>query len=335
MCLFHKLSQDDALVSQELSTEEWIKHLDILPKCDMITISGGEPFLREDLDRLVLAAIEKNNHLYLNTNGILTRKLEELLLKLDDVALLSKITIIISLDGAKQETHDKIRGVKGAWVAATKSLQLLCDLDVSREVTMVIQQDNYLEIYDLYQLGRTWNVNPGFQMVLPGADFSTSQMNEIYWQLKRVWEDIDDPGYEYYLRGSLYRQIYGKRPLPCYLGNTGEEDIDSELIRSPLIDPIGNVYPCGNAPWIKQIEDWMPKDYGYPELVMGNIQDTPLMDIIQSNRTREVLDRIDSANCDWCWASCSIEPTFRHLQTLTEEEVTKIDRLSNSHRADE
>ena len=325
MCLFHVLSQDDELVSQEVTTEEWIEYFDTLPQCREMTVSGGESFLREDLDQLVLAAIEKTNHLYLNTNGILTRKLEDLLLKLD-AELLPKITVIISLDGATPETHDKIRGMRGAWAATTKSLQLLYDLDVARGATMVVQPDNYQEIHDVYQLGRTWNLNAGFQMVMPEADYTTSQMKEIHQQLKIVWEDIKDPGYEYYLRGSLYHQIYGKRLVPCYLENTC--DIDSGLIRAPLIDPIGNVYPCGNAPWMKQ------RGYGYPELVMGNVQDTPLTDIIQSNRTREVLGRIDPENCDWCWSNCSIEPTFSHLKTLSEEEVMKIDRLNNAHQAD-
>ncbi len=322
MCLFHVLSQDDELVSQELSTEAFLEHIDTLPECKMLTLSGGEPFLREDLDQLVLAAIEKTNHLYLNTNGILTRKLEDLLLKLGNAELLPKITVIISLDGASPKTHDKIRGVKGAWVATTKSLQLLHDLDVARGATMVVQPDNYLEIYDLYQLGRTWDLNAGFQMVMPGADYSTSQLKDIYRQLKIVWEDINDLGYEYYLRGSLYHQIYEKRPVPCYLGTT---DIGSSLIRSPLIDPIGNVYPCGNSPWIKQM------GYGCPNLIMGNVRDTPLIDIIQSNRTREVLDLLDTENCDWCWSNCSIEPTFSHLKTLTEEELINIDRLNNPH----
>ncbi len=313
MCLFHVLSQDDELVSQEVTTEEWIEYFDTLPQCREMTVSGGESFLREDLDQLVLAAIEKTSQLFLNTNGILTSRLKGLLQKLDLEAL-HKITIATSLDGATPETHDRIRGVKGAMDKTIKSLQLLQDLDVRRAVTTVIQPTNYHELYDLYQICKEWDIHVAFQMILPRANFTFSQIEEIYRQLKRVWEETDKPEYEYYLRGVLHHQIHGKRPVPCYLGKS--------LI--PLVDPLGDVYPCGNAPWMKEVDNWTPKDYGYPDLVMGNVRDKSLIEIINSDRAKEVLKRFDPETCHWCWSGCSYEPSFRYLQTLSEEEIIKI-----------
>ena len=74
-----------------------------------LLLTGGEPFLRNDLFEIIDYAVECNiEDIEINTNGTL----------LDDATIINEIkerldTIIglpVSIDGARSETHDFIRG---------------------------------------------------------------------------------------------------------------------------------------------------------------------------------------------------------------------------------
>ncbi|MFW9876717.1 MAG: radical SAM/SPASM domain-containing protein [Candidatus Thorarchaeota archaeon] len=98
---------------EDLSLEEWHKILKSIGKCPIwVTISGGEPFLREDLVSIVRMISKYNKPYILNiaTNGILTNKIES-----DIKEILSfyngNLIVNVSMDGVNDK-HDFIRGIK-------------------------------------------------------------------------------------------------------------------------------------------------------------------------------------------------------------------------------
>lgn len=120
-----------------------------------LILSGGEPFLRDDIAK-VCKAFSKNNktkRIVIPTNGFLTdricEKVEEILKTCN-----SKIAVQVSLDGL-EKTHDEIRGIKGMFMNACKTIGRLKDLQkkyknfYALSVMTVISKRNFGEIEEL------------------------------------------------------------------------------------------------------------------------------------------------------------------------------------------
>lgn len=81
---------------------------------ELLLISGGEPFLREDLAEIIKIFYE-NNHLKstsIPTNCLTPQVVEKQVIKILKTCPKLLVVIPLSLDG-DEETHDQIRGIKG------------------------------------------------------------------------------------------------------------------------------------------------------------------------------------------------------------------------------
>jgi len=127
-----------------------------LKKTPKIAFTGGEPFiLGDELFNLFdycnknFPEIRKN----ILSNGTLID--EAIVTKLKK----SKIdNIQISLDGAKEETCDFIRGI-GVYNKALKAIELLNSASIKTSVMFVFHKKNYQEIEELIELCNTLNVS--------------------------------------------------------------------------------------------------------------------------------------------------------------------------------
>lgn len=98
----------------ELTLDEIKKISSTMPQFPILSISGGEPYLRLDLAEICEIFYKQNNvrEIYIPTNSLLlnnVKKITESMLKKCPEAI---ITLNISVDGL-DEIHDEIRGVKG------------------------------------------------------------------------------------------------------------------------------------------------------------------------------------------------------------------------------
>ena len=127
----------------EMSTDEWIQVCrnasDI--GCKLVTFLGGEPFLRKDW--FEIAQNIKNFHMNISiiSNGF----------GIDDkiISQLKEIkpyTVAISIDGAKPETHDSIRQVKGSFEKCINALELLKKANIPASVVTTIHKKNIKEL---------------------------------------------------------------------------------------------------------------------------------------------------------------------------------------------
>lgn len=80
------------------------------------TISGGEPFLREDVDQIVISAYNnlRPKMITVATNGLLSLEIKEKVAAISRGCPCAKIMVNLSADEIGPE-HDHIRGVKGAY----------------------------------------------------------------------------------------------------------------------------------------------------------------------------------------------------------------------------
>ena len=120
---------------QDLPVEEWLKFLSSPVFGDLreLDITGGEPFLREDLVDLVGGLLDldlrKLRSIAVTTNALLGKRVveqaEKMLRILRDRSV--DLVIVCAMDAAG-EVHDRIRNFKGAWLKLNETIHDLMSL---------------------------------------------------------------------------------------------------------------------------------------------------------------------------------------------------------------
>jgi len=145
---------------QQLSTSHTIRYLDpqlftfILDQAIPlglrgVKLTGGEPLLHPSFGALLSILKERALELTVETNGILvTRRLATLLRGM------SSCHLSVSLDGAREETHDRLRGEDGAFHRTIQGIRHLVEEGIKPEIIMTLMPGNIHELPDLVQLAR-------------------------------------------------------------------------------------------------------------------------------------------------------------------------------------
>jgi radical SAM protein with 4Fe4S-binding SPASM domain len=161
---------------RELTTKQWNNVTKELVKlgCEKIAILGGEPFLRKDWYDISENIRQYDLKLLFISNGYLIKKNTiKLLRKLDPYA------VAISIDGAKEETHDKIRQLQGSFEKCQDILKLLKSADLPTTVITTVNKLNFNELPDmrekLLNKGIAWQL----QMAVPIGRFQKDFMIDI------------------------------------------------------------------------------------------------------------------------------------------------------------
>lgn len=108
--------------------------------------SGGEPFLNKDLPDFLKYCSDKNIKINLITNGTL---IDEKLAK--KLSRIKNLNLVISLDGARPETHDYLRGVKGTYKKVLNTIKLLHKYNFYNiNISFTLNAKNINEIEEIY-----------------------------------------------------------------------------------------------------------------------------------------------------------------------------------------
>ncbi|MBL7130154.1 MAG: radical SAM protein, partial [Candidatus Omnitrophica bacterium] len=124
----------------------------------VIMFTGGEPFLREDTFELINHSVKKGLKTEVVSNGALIN--EELAFKIISSGLQN---IAISLDGAKESTHDFIRE-RGSFKKAINAIENLVKVKKRIEsgpqisVWATIMKENVNELFGIVSLARDLGV---------------------------------------------------------------------------------------------------------------------------------------------------------------------------------
>lgn len=115
MC-FYMERIENPKANPELTIEEYEKISSNIKSINTLGISGGEPFLREDLKEIVKLLCKNCSPLVVDlpTNGFYTQRILE---QVEDILKHCKDTVIdiqLSCDGPER-VHDEIRGLKGCY----------------------------------------------------------------------------------------------------------------------------------------------------------------------------------------------------------------------------
>jgi MoaA/NifB/PqqE/SkfB family radical SAM enzyme len=120
----------------ELTVEEVAEVFQKLGPLDVVRLTGGEPFLREDIGRIaeVIARASRPLVLHLTTNGSMPDRIEDFASSFSRPRSLS---FMVSLDGGR-EVHDANRGEQATYDLALESVRRLVALRKRRRIDVSV-----------------------------------------------------------------------------------------------------------------------------------------------------------------------------------------------------
>lgn len=177
--------------NHELSTEEAIETINKLHKSgvSIIIFSGGEPLVRKDFFQIARHAFELGIFTIVATNGTLLTN--ENLGKLKQAGV---VFLQISLDGTTPETHDKFRGISGAFEKTLQGIKNSIEKDFFVSVATTLTKQNVQEIPKMVDLCDELKVNwlivfnfipTGRGQFIAEQDVSPEEREQL---LKTLWE---------------------------------------------------------------------------------------------------------------------------------------------------
>jgi radical SAM protein with 4Fe4S-binding SPASM domain len=137
-------SQGESLIDQlaELGRRQ--------PQMPVLVFSGGEPFCRRDLFKLMAKARQEGIILALATNGTTVSREKAQQIRDSGVARVS-----VSLDGATAEVHDRMRQIPGAFDRAIEGIGHLHDAGVPFQINVTLTKQNVHQLEDVYGLAKS------------------------------------------------------------------------------------------------------------------------------------------------------------------------------------
>ena len=148
-CRHCRAGGDSRNTHQELTSEECLAVMDSIARLGRPTLilTGGEPLLRSDIFELAGRAGERGFGVVLATCGLLLdgstcRRLAD-----SGVKRLS-----VSLDGARGDTHDTLRGQNGAFKAALRGIRAARDAGLGFQINTTVTRLNLDELPEILEL---------------------------------------------------------------------------------------------------------------------------------------------------------------------------------------
>lgn len=130
-------------VARDLPLDEWRRFFAELKRCAVmnVTLSGGEPFYRQDLREIIDSIVENRMRFAILSNGTLIEP--EMASFLAATGRCNSVQV--SIDGAMEITHDAFRG-KGTFLKAINGIRILQKFNLPITVRVTIHRKNVDEL---------------------------------------------------------------------------------------------------------------------------------------------------------------------------------------------
>lgn len=288
-CQMCNIWQNPTQKEKEITLAE----IEKLPSVKFINITGGEPFVREDLEEIIEICFHKSPRVVISTSGWF----EERIIKL--AKRFPKIGIRISIEGLSLK-NDELRGREGGFDKGLRTLLQLRKMgvkDIGFGIT--VSNHNSADMLSLYQLSKSLGMefataafhnsyyfHKEDNYITNKEEVCTNFKTLIEWQLK---EKHPKSWFRAYFNMGLINYIQDNpRLLPCEAG-----------LVNFFIDPYGEIYPCNG------LEDKFWKES------MGNIrQASSFGEIWHSEQAEKVRQQV--RNCPkYCWMVGTASPVMK------------------------
>ena len=273
----------------------------VLMRIPELVLTGGEPFLYEGIFEVIDYARRKNRRIVMITNGFYDDNITD---KIIDSGVSH---LQVSLDGARAEVYDLIRGVRGSFKVVIKNIKEFVSYGKSVGATVTITRQNFKYLLAIANLAR--DIGCSRLAVRPAHVNNADPLNKDFsgiqfWiapdeitELKTAVEEL-----------KLFNRQTGFLDFPPGL------DLLVDYFRNGYLPPIGSCFVGFTRLIISYNEKgsygvWMCED------MIGDIRKSGLKDIWRGLKARELRRKIK--NCaKVCLFPEMHEPGLRNLLSL-------------------
>jgi len=269
------------------------KDLEMLPSFKFVNITGGEPFVRNDLEDIVEVMYRKSDRIVISTSGWHTNKILKMAERFPNIG------IRVSIEGLSQK-NDDLRGREGGFDRGLKVLLGLKEMGIKDiGFGQTVSNKNSGDLIPLYQLSKEL-----------GMEFATAAFHNSYYfhrddnqirEKEAVINDFHDlierllkenhpkAWFRAFFNMGLINYINdGKRMLPCQAGTANF-----------FIEPYGEVYPCNGL------------EERYWKKSMGNIREAASFEELWFGQAaREVRELVSTCPKN-CWMVGTAAPVMK------------------------
>lgn len=186
-------SGENEIIKNELTDDEVIAFIEDLAELKPLNLCfcGGEPLLREKLMYECIKILKFSGaDTSMVTNGYLLNR--EKAKKLAEVGIKN---IQVSLDGARPESHEKLRGIKSSFNRAINALKFLREEGIQPGVAFCptkFNADEFLDVYTICkEIGvKDLRVQP--LMILGRAQLNTENLVPTHFQYRKMVKVIHE-----------------------------------------------------------------------------------------------------------------------------------------------
>jgi radical SAM protein with 4Fe4S-binding SPASM domain len=255
-CLFRK-QVDDKTRGSELSLKEIELIADKYGKIAKLSLSGGEPFLRNDIAEIVRTITQRcgTKIIDIPTNGSLSETIKEKVETILDAHSSIILEIQLSVDGPA-EIHNRLRGIDGLFDKTLKTYDLLAEIRekdprLKIKMNLVYMPENENDIPELVKFFEKRALFDRFQITFPhGENIDQQKMLQMHY----------DNFFQ--LSQNILKNVKVKNRREFHsLAFTAIKMIRDEVIHNTekcrdmgavcqvgkriiVLDEVGNVYPC-------------------------------------------------------------------------------------------
>lgn len=287
-CKMCNIWQNPTDKKEEITADD----LKTLPRLKFINLTGGEPFIREDLPEIVEECYKHTSRIVISTSGWYE----------DRVIALAKrfpsIGIRISIEGLSAK-NDELRGREGGFDKGLRTLLTLKEMglkDIGFGCT--VSNHNSGDMLSLYKLSCELGMefataafhNSYYFHKDDNVIFNKDEVTENFKKLitMQLKEAHPKSWFRAFFNMGLINYIEGgRRMLPCEAGTTNF-----------FIDPWGEVYPCNG------LEEKFWKES------MGNIRKASFDEIWHSRQAQKVRELVRTCPKN-CWMVGTAAPVMK------------------------
>lgn len=279
--------QSPSQASDEISPDD----LRSLPALKFVNITGGEPFIRQDLPEIIEVVRTKTRRIVVSTNGYYTDRIVALARRFPDLGFR------ISIEGLPS-ANDDLRGLKNGFDHGIRTLLQLREIgcrDIGFGITVSDRNaDDLLELSELadamgFELATAVVHNSYYFHKHDNVIEDPNRVAERFTQLAKRQLASGSPKKwfrAWFNMGLANKAHGGSRALPCAMG--------SDMF---FVDPFGVIRPCNG----------MSEEDGS---AMGSLKQASFDEIWHSEQAERLRDQVRSCTQE-CWMIGSVSPAMK------------------------
>jgi uncharacterized radical SAM superfamily Fe-S cluster-containing enzyme len=284
----------------QMSVDDFERKLDRLLRqgkadADMVQLSGGEPTIHPDLERMVKICFERGvRKVYINTNGIRLAKepgLAERLAAIDGGQ--DRLQFYLQFDGREERTHELIRGARGLYPVKQQAIANIIAVGLFAIPVMTVTRGiNLGEIGMVTELVLDHHPKMNTVMLQP-AFYAGRYENEKVADRLTVAELVKEVAHQ--TKGLFLPEDFG--PIPCSHPNCFALAVG--LVREGKVIPVSRYFPRFEAwqepevsPSVARFANRMPQHVLDVRVVDGKVD--VLLDLLAGLQLRQEDETVDA-----------------------------------------